>query len=204
MSIKVTDPNNEGQEMEVFTPEEVAAKAAEIETAKNVEIEAKNKEIETLKRVSAEKTDNFKKLNEMTEEERGKMTAAQIEDRKRIETAESEVRRMKEERDADTQMRIKNDTEAALSKFHGGDEKLKEALEKNFKIINLEGNDTATIQERARMAAAMEAGKTGRANPLMAPMNGSAPTIRDKGRTEKFLESDKGKAALKMMGEEGK
>jgi hypothetical protein len=200
MPFKVEDPNNEGQEIEVFTPEEVAAKEAELVAAKEEVAQAKA-EAEKYQKVSAEKTDNFKKLNEMTEAEKATLSAEKIEALKRFEASEARAKALEDKINQDTETRIKTDTETALSKYHGGDENLKKALEANFKMIGLEGNDTATIQERARLAAAMEAGKSGRANPLMAPMSGDSPRMQNKSATDEFLKSEKAKEAMKRMGD---
>ncbi len=201
MSLKIDDPNNEGQEIEVFTAEELAAKAAEVETTKNAELATANAEVERLKKVSAEKTENFKKLNEMTEAEKAAMSAKQIEDLKRIEAAESKAQALEDKINNDTKSRVEKDIETALAKYHGGDEKLKEQLKKNFDLINLQGTDTETIQERAKLAADMEKGKLGRINPLHSGFGGSAPKSADKNKTDEFLNSEKAKAALKAMGE---
>ncbi len=192
--------NEEGEEIDVFTAEEVASQLKEKDEA----LAKTTAEIENLRKVSAEKTENFKKLNEMTEVEKSKLTAQQIEDRKRIEAAESEVTKLREEKNSDTQTRIKNDTESALFKYHGGDEKLKAELEKCFKLVALEGNDTATIQERARLAKNMYVGQTGQSNPLFSSMHGDAPRTQQKNKTDEFLKSDKAQEALRRMGETNK
>ena len=189
------------EEIEAFTPEEVQAQVAEVAKAKDEEIAKAHAEVERLTKISAEKTENFKKLNEMTEAERAALSAERLESLKRIEAAESKATAIEAKYNDDTQKRIDNDIASALAKYHGGDEKLKASLEENFKMINLVGTDTATIVERARLAAAMESGKSGRPNPLMAHMNGSAPKPLDKNKSEEFLKSEKGKAARRMMGE---
>lgn len=199
MSFKVQDPNDESKEIEVFTPDEVAAKDAEI-TAAKADAEKFRADADKYQKVSAEKTENFKKLNEMTESEKAALSAEKIEFMKRAEAAEAKVSNLEDKFNKDTQDRINADTEAALKKYHGDDPKMKEVLEKNFKLISLEGTDTNTIYERARLAAAMEAGKTGRANPLMSPMNGSAPRSQQSSKSEEFLKSEKAQEAMKRMG----
>ncbi len=200
MPIKIDNPDKEGEEMEVYTADEVAAQRTELESAK-AERDAAKAEAEKFQKVSAEKTENFKKLNELTETEKAGLSAEKLEAMKRAEASESRVKELEDRYNTDTQNRIKKDTEDALAKYHGGDEKLKEALEKNFKLINMEGTDTATIQERARLAASMEKGKSDRPNPLMYPMGGSAPKSAEKNKTEEFMKSDKAKEAQKRMGE---
>lgn len=197
MPFEVEDPNKPGEMIQVHTADELAERDA----ATAAELAASKSEIEKLQRVSAEKTENFKKLNEMTEEERAAFSAKEIENMKRVEAAEAKAAALEATMNQSTQERIKSDTDAALFKYHGGDEKLKAALEANFKVINLEGTDTATLNERARLSAAMEAGKTGNRNPLYAPMSGGSPRVVEKSKTEEFMKSEKAAEALKRMGD---
>jgi hypothetical protein len=192
MTMKIADPENEGQEIEVYTVEEMNAQKAEVDAAKA--------EADRLQRVSAEKTDNFKKLNDMTEQERAAMSAEKIEILKRTEAAEAKAQGLEDKYNSDTQARIKNDTEAALAKYHGGNAELKKLLEDNFALINIPETDTASIQKRAAFAANMIAGASGGVNPLMQHAGGSAPVSVDQTRTQEFLGSDRGKAALSKMG----
>jgi uncharacterized protein (DUF885 family) len=197
MSIKIDDPNNPGNEIEVFLPDEVSAQVTEKETA----LAEARAEVEKYKAVSAEKTENFKKLNEMSEQEKAKYSANEIENMKRVEMAEAKAKALEDKINEDTTKRIESDKAKALAKYHGGDATLKEALEKNFTMIALDGNDTETIEERARLAASMEAGKTGKFNPLMSSMNGGAPTPPKNTKTEEFMKTEKAKAALAAMGD---
>ena len=201
MVIKIDDPNNPGQEMEVFTQAELEAKATEIETAKNAELEAARGEAEKYKRVATEQTTNFKKLNEMTDSERSALSTEKLEALKRAEAAEARVSALEDGYKKETQTRIETDTAAALAKYHGGNAELKKTLEDNFKLIALEGNDTATIQKKAEMAKNMYIGSQGgRVNPLTASMHGAGPVHKDGTKTEEFLKSEKAAEAIRRMG----
>lgn len=200
MPFKIDDPENPGQEKEVYTAEELAAKDTEATTAKTA-LEAANAEVAKLRTVVAEKTDNFRKLNEMSAEEKAKMTSEQIEDRKRWEAAEARAAALEQSINDDKKARIESDTAAALAKYHGGDEKLKAALEENFKLINLDGTDKETLEKRAKMAADMYKGQTGKPNPLMASMNGGGPVQKDPNKTQEFLKSDRAAEAMRRMGD---
>lgn len=197
MPIKAT--NDAGEEVEAFLPEEVKAKDDAL-AAKDVELATIKAEAEKYKRVASEQTTNFKKFNELSEAERNALSSEKIEAMKRSEASEAKLAALEQQLNTDTQTRIKTDTELALSKYHGGDAKLKEALEKNFQMINLEGTDTATIYERAKLAASMEKGKVER-NPLNAPLFGDSPRSKELSQKEEFEKSDKYKAARRAMGE---
>lgn len=193
MTITIDNPDKEGEQIDVFTAEEMAAKNAELDTTKE--------EVEKYKRVSAEKTEHFKKLNDLTEEEKKQFTARDLENMARNEANEKKIQDLTDQISGDAQKRLDRDTAAALAKYHGGDEKLKAALEANFNMINMEGNDTATIEERARLAASMEIGKNNESHaPLTAAMRGGgSPAPRNNG-DKPFTDTDKGKAAMSQMG----
>lgn len=200
MTMKVQDPNDPEKEIEVFTADEMAIQTAAATEAKTA-AETARAEAEKLKVVVAEKTNNFKKLNEMTDAERTALGAEKLEAIKRFEAAEARATALEESINSDKKARVESDTASALAKYHGGDEKLKAALEENFKIINLEGTDKETIEKRAKLAADMYKGQTGRANPLMASMSGGSPGHQEKSKTEEFLGSDKAAEAMKRMGD---
>lgn len=198
MPIKAT--KEDGTEFDALLPEEVEAQKAEAIATAQGELKAAKEEVEKYKKVSAEKTESFKKLNEMTEAEKGAMTAKELEDKKRFEASEARANALEEKINIDTKTRIEKDTANALAKYHGGDPKLKEQLEKNFNMINLAGTDTEAIVERARLAKNMLVGQSGGMSPLMAPMNGSGPRAVDKSKREEFLASEKAQKAMDLMG----
>lgn len=188
----IDNPDKEGEQIEVYTPAEVAEKEAKITELTG--------EVDKYKNLSAEKTENFRKLNELSAEEKTALGADKLAAMARAEAAETQIQELKDQISGDAQKRIEADTTAALAKYHGGNETLKAALEANFKMINMEGNDTATIEERARLAASMEAGKNNENHaPLTAAMRGGSPAPRAGGE-KPFAETDKGKAAMAQMG----
>jgi hypothetical protein len=194
--------NDEGKEIEVFTAEEVAAreKAAgeavgKTEGEKNAALQA---ELEKARRVLSEKTDNFKKLHEMTEEEKSKMSAAQIESAKRMEAAETRASALEEEIKKDKTTRSDKAREKALARYSGTDEKVKEKLVENYKLINLPEGDEDEINRKVEAAWNMMGVGKPKVNPLNQSWQGDAP---NKGSSENFAESERGKAALKNMGE---
>lgn len=201
MSLKIPDPDNEDQEIEVFTAAELAEKETAITSAKDAELAEAKKEVERLNQHTALQKDNFKRLNEMTEAEKAALSAEKIEGMKRFEAAEARAAALEEKINNDTKTRVESDIESEMAKYHGGDEKLKEALKKNFDMINLSGTDTATIKERVKLAASMERGRADRINPLNTGFSGSAPHSVEKNKREEFLKSEKAKSAMKAMGE---
>lgn len=200
MPITIEDPNDSEKEIEVFTAAELAAKESEAVAAK-ADLEKANGEVSKLRGVLAEKTENFKKLNEMTEAERAALGSEKIEAIKRFEAAEAKAAALEETINSDKKTRVESDTAAALAKYHGGNEELKKSLEENFKMINLEGTDKETIEKRAKMAKDMYVGQSGKVNPLMASMSGGSPAHQEKSKSEEFLKSDKAAQAMKLMGD---
>lgn len=195
--MKIEDPSDPTKEIELYT----RAELTEREAAKDVEIATAKAEADALRKVSSEKTENFKKLNELTAEEKGALSAEKIEAMARAEAAEAKLAGLEEKYNTDTQNRIKTDKETALAKFHGGNTDLKKVLEDNYELINITGTDTESINQRAQKAVEMYNGSVGRQSPLTASYSGGAPVHKDATRTEDFLKSDKAKSALKAMGE---
>lgn len=192
--MKIQDPNDEEKEIEVFTPEEMAAKDAEIVAAKA--------DAENARRVASEQTANFKKLNEMTEAEKATFTAKEIESMKRIEASEAKAAALEDEINNDKKSRVESKKASEIAKYAGSDPEIKKKLEENYDLINLTGTDDATIEKRAKLAANMLTGATGRTNPLYSPMNGAGPVARESSKTEEFLNSDKAAEARKRMGDD--
>jgi len=203
MSIKIEHPDT-GEEMEVFTPEEVEIQKAEALATSNTEweekISATTGELETLKKFQAEQKDNFKRLKDMTEEEKAQLSAKQIEDQKVIESLfekNAELETLIKDRDAREVNAIK---ESLINKFTGEDPKAREALESKLTLLS----SIEDMGERIKAAATL-AGLTSNIqseNPLYRESpTGMAPgQMADKKDSDKFLGSDKGRAALERMG----
>lgn len=187
----MTIDDGKGGQIEVFTADEMAAK----ETALN---EAKA-EAEKYKQVSIEKTENFKKLHEMTEKEKEQYTEKELEARRMAEIATERAEALEKKYKEDTENRAKAIRESEITRLSGGDVKLKEEIEKNWGLINLEGTDETTIKQRADMAFKMAVGSGAVPNPLNREHGGDAPRHKEKEDSEKFLGSDRGKAAWEKM-----
>jgi len=166
-----------GEEIEVFTKEEVDEKTSTL-AEKEAEIEKLQKEYEALQKVSAEKTENFKKLNEMTAEEREAMSANQIEIFKRNEKLEDEINLLKSKVDTKSQQEIAEKKNALLSQFAGEDEELKKKLEESWDLLNIDGVDNETLARKAELSASMVGITRSDKNPLRTPMYGEAPQLK--------------------------
>ena len=193
---KIEDPTDPTKEIEVYTQAELT----ERETAKDAEIQAAKAEAEQLRKVTNEKTENFRKLHEMSAEEKAGLSAEKIEAMKRAEAAEAKVTALEERYNTDTQRRIETDKETALARFHGGNAELKKVLEENYAMINMEGTDTETIQKRAQAAVNMYNGAIRGQNPLTASYSGGSPVHKEQTNSQEFQQSEKFKAARRAMG----
>jgi hypothetical protein len=203
--------NAEGKEIEVFTPEEVtaretaAAEAAAKEASDRVmaekqkELDAVNAELEKVRKVSAEKTTNFKKYNEMTEEERKAHSENEILLLRRHDELEGEVGTLKtrlEEKDKNEKDYTKN---SVLKNFHRGDETVKKAIEQNY--AHLAGMPESTPDEiaaRAASAARLSGITIDPINPLYTPISGEAPAYKE---NKDYTDSPEGKEAARLVRE---
>lgn len=176
-----------GEEIEVYTPDEIAEKEQLIAT-KEEELAAALAEAEKYKAVSAEKTENFKKLNELTQEEREALTANQIAEMKRNEALEAEIEALKTQISGKEQQELEYNKAQELKKYYGTDEELKAKLEENWELVNITGVDIESIQRRAQLAAAMTGVTESTSNPLHTSLNGSAPKLEQVTESEKKIE----------------
>lgn len=191
---------HEGKEEEMYSAEEVAAAAearAKEEAAKVAA--AKDTEIEGLKRINVEKTDNFKKFNEMTEEERKAYDANTLNLIKRGDQLADELaseKKVREEREKADREHMKTST---LKNIHAGSEEVKTKVEKHY--AELSGMPETTQEEvNARaVAAARLAGITiDERNPLYQTFAGEAPKHTEK---SEYIETPEGKEAARLARE---
>lgn len=197
MTIKITDPNDPDKEIEVFTPDEVAAKDAAM-AEKETALATANGELEKERRVSAEKSDNIKRLRDMSDEEKSKLSQEQIEQRKiaekALDEAESAKAELKKEREEKENLKKEN----FLERFSGGNADLRKKLEENFNIID--SGKEPDLEKRMGAAAAMAGINMNPKNPLTQEIFGQAPTEKQKSEKDDFLKGDKAAAAFKAMG----
>lgn len=115
-------------------------------------------------RVRAEQSDNFRKLKDLTKEEKAKLSATEIELMKRQEALEE-----KEAKFVESQRQTYIDD--ALDRIAGDDAKLKEKIMINYKRISGEANTKKEIEERTVEAYNMLG--LNQKNPLAAAVNAS-------------------------------
>ncbi len=199
MTTKITD--DEGNEIEVYTAEEVEQQRATAVTAARAEadviIKQKDTDIEALKKVSAEKTENFKRYNEMTQEEKDRYDANTTELLKRSDQTAAELADTKkklEERDIRDRDSAKNN---ALSGFHGGKEDIKKTLEEKYAILaGMPETTPEEIKARATEAAKLAGISIDSVNPLYQRFDGDAPRQKE---SKDYVESPDGKTAADLV-----
>lgn len=195
MPITIDNPNGEGQ-IDVFTPEEVAAKEAEAQAAKDA-LAARDAEYKKLESIHASQADNFKRFKDMSEEEISKLSAKDIENIKRIEAAEDAAAAAhaklteKEQADADAKKAT------LVQKYTGGDKDLVAKFEEKFATLA----GVADPEERAAAAAILAGiGIVPGVNPITQQFNGAPYVPKEQKESEQFLASDRASAAIAAMG----
>lgn len=191
----------EGEEIEVFTADEVTAKANEaVEAAKaeaTTALQAKEAELAEARKLLAEKNDNFQKYNEMTEEQKKAFDANTTNLLKRIDAATTEVETLKKTL-SDKEVRERDSAKTgALSSFHGGKEDVKKVLEEKYALLAAMPETTQEeINARATAAARLAGISIDSRNPLYSPINGEAPRYKD---TKEYVETPEGKEAAQLV-----
>lgn len=194
MSIKITD--DDGKEMEVYTPEELAAEKTARETAEKTVGELQTK-LTSQERVLAEKNENFKRFKDLTEEDKAKMTADQIETSRALDNERTAREALEAEIKTDKATKITKATDRAVAAYSGGNEDLKKQLEENITLVALEVTDEDSAMKKVELAYNMLGIGKPKINPLHQTWNGTPPGTQP----EKFTETERGKAAASEMGD---
>jgi hypothetical protein len=185
--------NEEGEELELFSQEELDAKIAEIETKKNEEVEEAKKHL-------AEKTDEFvrakngfKQFSQLTEEEKQKMSAEnqavlqQIEELKVNQTNEREATK-----------------EAMFKAVSGGDEAVLAKIKEKYSMVNMPESTTEEINARINAVSGWAFNELGiiERKPMRIETtimgSGSVPRSKDE-NDKRFSETEKGKQMEKNV-----
>lgn len=200
----ITRMNDEGEEEVLYTQDELAqeqARASELES-----------EVEKLKRLNDEKTKNFRKLNQMTEEERANLSQTEVEIKRQLEQLQEEKEALVknlQDRDLAQTLTVKGNL---FKNIAGDDEETNKKLQKAYDLINLPETTPEEISARVVAAANMarieiSTNDNHSNSPLSAFWAGDAPTRNPHAKTGKeddyknFVESDKAKAAFRAMGD---
>ena len=195
MPIKVTD--DDGKEIEAFTAADLEAAKKEIMESHGKTLAEKEAEIANLKKVSAEKTENFKKYNDLTEAEKKSFDANTIELMKRNDMTQKQVEELtmklaekeKNERDSNKTTILKG--------LHKDDEKTKKAVEDAYNALSgMPESNQVEIAARASAAAKLAGVQMDPRNPLYSSFSGEAPKSKDEGKD--FVDTEKGQEALKI------
>lgn len=196
----ITKVNDAGVEETFYTPAELAAREAELTAQFTEKEKTYQTEIEKKDKVLAEKTENFKKLRDMTEQEKSQLTAQQIVDRKIAEEAMDRAKAVEDLYKSDTEARANSKKTALIEKLSGGNAELKQKLTDSWDVINIPGTDDASIEARATGVFNYVTGGVHAPNPLTQGFSGEAPSVIAAKKEDEFINSEKGKAALSAMG----
>ncbi len=175
--------------------------AEEIEAAKKAEADRvaaeKDTEIERLKKISAEKTDNFRKYNEMTEEEKKAHSENEIIQIRRNDKLEEElagVKKVLTEKEERERIYTKD---TIMKSIHGDKDDIKKSLEENYAILaGMPETTPDEIRARTMKAANLAGISIESINPLYQPMNGDAPVHKQK---DDYVETEAGKTAADLV-----
>ena len=186
MPMIVTDSN--GNDIEVFTPEELASKEAEIKKSLEETIEQERLAKEELERKMSEQAFNFKKLRDMTEEQKKSYSAKEIELLSQVETTQNELEEFKRKTEEREMARINSTTENFIKSITGGNDELSQKIRENMNMLNIQVTTEDDIYLKVEKAAAM-AGIV-KQNPLTAHYGGSAPSSIEKEQEGRISQDD--------------
>ncbi len=176
---------DDGSVIPVIPKEEYAKTTEELQKAQA--------EIETLRRVSAEKTENFKRFNEMSEEERKAHSENEIILLKQLDQHSSELGSLKEKLEAKEKTEREYAKVKAISNIAGSKDEVKTALESAYANLAMPEDTPDAIEARVQAAARLAGINVQSRNPLYAPISGEAPKFNPDAQ---FVDTPEGKSAV--------
>lgn len=160
----------------------VAAKATQTEA-----------ELTEARRINAEKTTNFQKYNELTEEQKKAYTENEVNMMRRGDDLEEKLNTVTKTLEETNAANQKNAKDSVLRNFHLDDDATKAKIEENYALLAAMPETTPTeITARAEKAAIMAGVSVDSRNPLNIPLDGTPPTLK---QPKEFVETPKGEEA---------
>lgn len=195
--LTIPDPNNEGATIEVYTAEELAAKAIEVENTYKPQVTQLTEKLTDAEKRMAERAGEFAQFRKLSDDQVKELSVAQrtIYENSLLLQAERE-----KNAGADKQAYESAVGQAIRSKV-GNDPKLIEKAREMYDLIGLE--DVTPEQIQARAAAAV--GALSQTQPDMVASlgftNGSfePPKAKETGE-QSYADTEAGKAAAKALG----
>lgn len=175
--------NDEGEEIEVYTADELNAERTARETLE--------KDLLSAKEALAQKTNDvvnmrhgYKKLEDMNEEEKAKLSEEQRQTIQRLETVE-----------AARQKDLEEGKEALFDRLAGNDPKVKEKLKEKYALVQMPESSLSEIGARLQSVSSWAFAELGMVNnrpvsPVL-PGNGGSPVFQSPDG-KRFAETQKG------------
>jgi hypothetical protein len=197
-----TIENSEGASIEVYTKEEKEAEMAAAVAAAKEEVgktvTEKEAEIANLRKVSAEKTENFKKYNDLTEEERKAFDANTVTIMKRADKLEEELTQTKTSLAEKEQKERDYNKNSILRTIHSDDAKIKASIDEAYGKLNMPETTPDEIRARAEAAARLAGISVQSQNPLYQPYSSEAPNLKSE-KDKEFVETERGKSFYETL-----
>ena len=168
--------NEDGSVINVYTDEEVAAKDAEIER---------------LKQISVEKTENFRRYNEMTEEQRKAYSENELIFIKQNDQLQDKIKTLEETLVKKEERERQEKKMSVFQRFHGGNDEIKNKIDQEYSLLTgMPETTPEEISARAEKAARLAGIVIDTRNPIYQPINGEAPVYKE---NKEFTDTPEGK-----------
>jgi flagellar biosynthesis GTPase FlhF len=180
MSIIIT--NDAGEDVEVFTQEELAEKESALKAQYEAQLVTEKEQRESAERKIAEKTNDLKRLRDMTEEQKKTYTAKELELMAQMENVQTEFESFKNQTEDYRKSTINNTIDKAIKMYSSGNEELANKIRENLEIINIPVNNEDDAILKVEKAVALSGNVV--KNPFTASFSGVAPKseAKDDGR----------------------
>lgn len=194
--------NDKGEDIEVYTAEEMNAQVDEKLKAKDeefgVKLTAKEQELADARKALGDRAGEFKQFRKISDEAVQKLGVAE----RTIYENQLLMQQMKEEGEAKNKQSLDNTIDMAIRAKTGGDEKLYTKIKETYSVINLEANTSEQITNKINMAI----GAIGITEPNILAELGSfqggsfQPKIDDTNKEKTYADTDAGKGLAAQIG----
>lgn len=171
--------NDEGNEIEVFTPEEIAQKEEQIKAEYEARLAQEAEARENAERRVSEQTHNIKRLRDMSEEQKKQYTAKELEMMAQLENMQTEFETFKTQTEEQKKQQISETIDKAVSMYSNGNNDIAQKIKDNLEIININVVTEQDALLKVEKAVAM-AGVSTR-NPLSSSFSGVHAPVESKG-----------------------
>lgn len=186
----------DGEEVEVYTADEVAAAKAEVEGQFKPQIDELNGKLTEAEKRAAERAGEFKQFRELNEKQVAELSEKDrilYENTKALKAATDEIA-------AERNKGIKAQVDAAIAAKAGGNEKLANRMKDMWAVIGIDATTPEAIAQKANMVLGALSTTEPDLVASVGTFSGAALPPNGAGEGKNFADTERGKAGADELG----